>query len=239
LNRIYGKFNKNLNIPNTSTNDSIRQFINILPSQGLAMVSYSDTKYADYWNNYNIQGEKELRSAVLTHLQAVFPEIPKIPKPKWLHSYYWKYGVHMWKTGIDSQKTKESIEQIFGKDIPIFIIGEAYSTNQAWIEGALETVDDVFPKIQNILKQKTHIKQHGGDDKWVKVKINNKLVKIDTSEWMNHHPGGASPFELYNHQTVNKYMKNHSQHFIDGDVTKGFKQEVINAINQYKHDSKS
>ena len=153
LNRIYGKFNKNLNINNTTTNSPIRQFINIIPSKGLAMVSYSDTNYADYWNKYSNQGERELRDAVLTHLQAVFPKIPKIPKPKWIHSYYWNNGVHMWKQNVNSEKNNKDIQQIFGSDVPIFIVGEAYSLCQAWVEGALQTVDIVLPKIQSIINQ--------------------------------------------------------------------------------------
>lgn len=231
LHRIYGKFNKNLALNNTTTNNPIRQFINVIPSEGIAMMSYSDSNYADYWNKYSIQGDKELRKAVLTHLHAVFPEIPKLPKPKWIQSYYWQYGVHMWKIGIDSLNTKQKIQQIFGPNIPFFIIGEAYSNNQAWIEGALETVDDILPKITEFIHNN---KNGGSSDQWVKVKLNNQLIKVDTSQWRNQHPGGSMPFDVHNHKLVNEFMKMHSAHYIDGDPKKGFKKSVIDAINKFK-----
>lgn len=68
-----------------------------------------------------------------------------IEKPKYLDSQYWPEGVHMWKEGVNSIETYKQIQNI-GKETQnsMYIVGEAYSMHQCWIEGALESVDNVF-----------------------------------------------------------------------------------------------
>lgn len=149
LHRIYGKFPTPWfnEIPVTTTNADIRQFIPVNTQQGLAMMSYSDNQQANMWQAAANSGERHLRSALLEQLHVVFPEITKIPNPSWIHSHYWNAGVHMWKPGYDSAKVSEELLQPFGNDMPFFIVGESYSKHQAWIEGAIETVDEVLPRL--------------------------------------------------------------------------------------------
>lgn len=161
LHRIYGQFpteNQHSwfdSIPSTTTNSHIRQFIPISRENGLAMISYSDSHHADYWQEYNKDhGDSALRTSLLQQLHVVFPEIPKIPKPIWVKSHYWHSGVHVWKPGYDSKKISEQLLQPFGKQVPFFVVGESYSMHQSWIEGALETVDHAIPRIHHYLESK-------------------------------------------------------------------------------------
>ncbi len=158
LNRVYGRFPSPKgvswfsDISRTTTDNPIRQFIPINPSKGLAKVAYSDSDYAKYWKEYADKGENELRDEILRNLNVVFPNIPKIPKPKWVHNYFWDTGVHMWKSGINSNKLRPKIQKILGKDIPFFIAGEAYSNNQCWVEGCINSIDQVLPQITSYLQ---------------------------------------------------------------------------------------
>lgn len=222
LHRIYGKFPAHKQkpwfsgIPTTTTNADVRQFIPVNAQHGLAMMSYSDSLHANRWQNYAGMGDSSLRNALLQQLHVVFPEVPNIPKPTWIHSHYWDAGVHMWKPGVDSQKVSTELIQPFGTHMPLFVVGESYSRHQAWIEGALETVDEAIPRIMDILN-----KVHGGTsvltlEEWIATKkgrlrktdleqmktmfpneswviLENKVIRV--TEWMNIHPGGRAPFE--------------------------------------------
>ena len=72
----------------------------------------------------------------------------------------------------------------------LFIVGEAYSDQQGWIEGALDSCDKVLRK----MIQKTKInyftvrqvaKHHTPDDAWVIYQ--NKVY--DITNWLDKHPG--------------------------------------------------
>jgi monoamine oxidase len=151
LNRVYGEFSSCpkpwfANLPRTTTSDKLRQFIPINNATGVAMVSYSDTRYADFWKKKSDKGVDVLKKEVLKHLHAVFPDVSSIPKPEWIGSYYWPAGVHMWKPGANADAVIPQMQNIMSR---VYIVGEAYCKIQGWIEGALESVEDVF-KNENI-----------------------------------------------------------------------------------------
>ncbi len=186
LHRIYGKFPMESNgkpwfhkIPRTTTRNPIRQFIPINNKAGLAMVSYSDSRYATDWKHHADQGTEHLQREVLQQLQVVFPNISHIPTPNWIQSYFWPQGIHLWKTGVSSDVLVPKIQQILGPEIPFYIVGEAYARHQGWIEGTLESVEAIMPLVQYHHRSKTFAKhspakQQGGHtttnafDAWLK-----------------------------------------------------------------------
>ena len=52
-------------------------------------------------------------------------------------------GVHFWNPGYKSWEVLQTMTQPVA-DFPCFICGEAYSTNQTWVEGALQTAEIVL-----------------------------------------------------------------------------------------------
>lgn len=210
LHRVYGKFSQNWfhKIPVTTTNDSLRQFIPVNGQHAIAMVSYSDTQYADYWNQYAQQGDKQLRSALLKHLHVVFPEV-KMPRMQWVQNYYWQTGVHMWKPGVDSNEAMKKIGRLMGEDVPFFVVGEAYSAHQSWIEGGLQTVEQQYPVMMQLLKHYVHesvklpsvrrtelarYMQSRGIAYWVMLRTNGKLRVLNTEPWIKQ---GTMTQELF------------------------------------------
>ena len=55
-------------------------------------------------------------------------------------------GVHFWNRGYKSWEILEKITQPVA-DFPCYICGEAYSTNQTWAEGSLQTAEIVLHKL--------------------------------------------------------------------------------------------
>jgi hypothetical protein len=136
------------NIERTTTNDALRQFIPLVAKKGFAQVSYSDSYYANYWKYYRDIDYKKLINELFVHFKIVFPEISNIVPPIYTDSQYWPEGVHMWKMGVNSEKVYQQILSIGElSNSPMYIVGEAYSMHQCWIEGALESVDNVFTRL--------------------------------------------------------------------------------------------
>lgn len=249
LHRVYGKFSSTWfdGINATTTDDSIRQFIPIDTSSSIAMVSYSDTQHADYWNQYAQLGDKQLRTALLKHLHVVFPEV-KLPRMQWVQNHYWQAGVHAWKQGINSKAVREKVQQIHGTDIPFFIVGEAYSSHQSWIEGALVSVEDVYSKTVPFLKNEAmggsqapkipRVKSRDlakfvadkGIEYWVTLRSNGKLRLMDTTEWMNKHPGGDWMFQEYNHRDITDKLN--KDHYTGDPKYKMINPRIMNYIDK-------
>jgi monoamine oxidase len=122
-------------LPKTVTDNAIRHFIPINEEKGIAMISYTDGR-----DTLRKMNERSL----LRDLRALFPE-RTIPAPLFLKLHSWRHGCSYWLplTGHDtpteaSTLSKEAIHP-FPESFPnLFVCGESFSMNQAWIEGALE-----------------------------------------------------------------------------------------------------
>lgn len=264
LHRIYGTFPVAngkpwfSGIPRSTTHTKIRQFVPVDKKTGLAMVSYSDTSNADFWKRYADQGTNALKKQLLKQLHVTFPDVDSIPEPKWLNSYYWQAGVHMWKPGVDSQSIIPQVQQILGTHSAFYIVGEAYAKNQAWMEGALESVEAIFKSlashIDNIyaanggdnarfaeyIISKNHLlakselaklKKMYPDVLWVTIRDpkDGILRLVDVTEWVRMHPGG-DVFTLRKHQDItHEFFRVPYHRDIDGNI----KSSVIDKIRKY------
>ena len=137
--RIYAKY-KNVwfkNIPKILTDNKLQFIIPIDYDNGLIQISYSDSYNANFWNN--LENENIVKIQLNKMLKEIFPN-KNIEDPEWITMHYWKAGVHFWNTGIYSKDIQNKFNNIFKKD-NIYILGETYCNRQAWIDGALETVE--------------------------------------------------------------------------------------------------
>ncbi len=60
-------------------------------------------------------------------------------------------GWHTWEPGVESAKAMTHMVQPFGKERRVFVCGEAYSSEQGWIEGALKSVELVMDRLGVLL----------------------------------------------------------------------------------------
>jgi len=142
--RIYAKYDVNKNkwikdIKKTLTDNKLQFIIPIDNKSGLIQISYSDDYIANYWN---VLTTNQIKSNLVKYLKEIFPN-ETVTEPEWITKHYWCCGAHFWKVGIKSTIIKKKIEKTF-KPKKIYIIGEIYSSRQAWIEGSLETVEKLL-----------------------------------------------------------------------------------------------
>jgi protoporphyrinogen oxidase len=134
-------------IPRTITDSPLRHIIPISSKAGSIMTSYTDAKDTEFWMAlYRKYGEKALSKRILEESEKLFKI--KIPEPHLFKLFYWKDGCSYWLPGLyDVKEASEKIMNPLPLSHPnIFVCGESYSTNQAWIESALEHTDAMLER---------------------------------------------------------------------------------------------
>lgn len=141
--RIYSIFPKGWfdKLKKSTTNNKLRYIIPIDKKSGLIMISYTDSKYAIYWKKFLNLSNKKLTKEIMLQLEKIFNF--KIDPPIYNSINYWNCGVGYWKPKYNSKKISKKILKL-NKDDNLYIIGENYSNNQGWSEGALETVNELL-----------------------------------------------------------------------------------------------
>lgn len=149
--RIYAQFDKGPDgkvwfhdLGKLTVDNDVRMIIPIDAEKGIVMISYSDNKWADKWNDLEKQ---EGIAAVNRRLRELVSEVVgfRIPLPKHTHVFYWPCGVGYWSKGADSGAIERRImEPCKG----LFVCGEHYSSgHQQWMEGALQTSKHVCSRL--------------------------------------------------------------------------------------------
>ncbi len=124
------------NIKKTTTNNNLRIVIPINKKTGSIIISYTDNKYAEYWEN-----KKNMIPLINKYIKETYNK--EIEDPIFIKKTYWKCGVGYWKKNINSKLIYKKIEKPYN-DIPLYICGENYSLIQGWIEGALLSSNNVY-----------------------------------------------------------------------------------------------
>ena len=210
--RIYAKYPKGKNgkvwfhnLPRTITDNYIRHIIPIDYESGLIMISYIDDQYARMWQSLAKLGNKILIDHLHTEIKEVLGKNP--PKPEFITSYYWSAGVHMWKPGFNINETYEKVLKPFPEE-RIYVVNEAYSKHQCWIEGSLDVCYDVIDLLGEKFKR-SKPKKGGAKNptrkskiytiqqvlrkrNWIILDIKKQLRIYDIGKWLQDHPGGAN-----------------------------------------------
>lgn len=152
LNRIYALIPKyktwvNGNPNKITTSDSlVKYIIPIDMESGLIMISYTDGRFAQYWNEISNCGQQYLKKRMCIALQNLFTnETIHINDIKYIKSHYWDNCVHFWKPGYDIHKESEKSLNPFRN---LYIATETFSLNHGWIEGSMQQIDRVLKKIR-------------------------------------------------------------------------------------------
>lgn len=225
--RIYAKYPKDKsgkvwfhNLHRTITDSYIRHIIPIDYDNGLLMISYTDGKFADMWYNLSTLGNKVLVEHLHKEIKAVLGKEP--PKPEFVTHHYWPAGVHMWKPG---QNVKDVYRRLLKPwpDEKVYVVNEAYSLHQCWVEGSLDACYDVLDMIDRSFvrgkPKKTPVKstykvytleQVLEKRNWIVLDIRGKLRIYDVSKWLQDHPGGRD--NLRKGIQANRHYQNKKKH---------------------------
>jgi hypothetical protein len=148
--RTYGKFDeRSTEIMNslingyTIVNGPLKKIIPINKEQGIYMIAYTDNKEAIYFSNKLVNKNffcKELEKSLNINEKSLKLEAIK--------SFYWEIGTHYYKPLPEKFKSRKDFINICQNPKEnIFVVGELLSTNQGWIQGALESVENIIKKI--------------------------------------------------------------------------------------------
>ena len=146
LYRMYALYKKCWfkDMPKIVTNENIQYIIPIDYDSGLIMISYTDGAYSKKWKKIIDNDDKKFtkqKKELKRQLDLIFPDI-KIEDPTHIYNHYWNHGACYWKPGIDSDKLKPKILKPTKHNL--YICGDSYSSRQAWMEGALDTSNEVL-----------------------------------------------------------------------------------------------
>ena len=153
--RIYAKYplNKITNkvwfydLPRITTNSFLRHIIPIDPTSGLIMISYTDgtdtNVFMEDKTRQILKKDEVIKKMIHDELKILFPNY-NIPQPKYFKTHLWNVGAHHWKPKCDSKQIYNKIKNPLKN---IYIVGEAFSQKQAWVEGGLETIEHIIKKL--------------------------------------------------------------------------------------------
>lgn len=125
-------------LPKTVTPSKLRYIIPIDSNKGLIMISYTDGDDTNYWRSLD---GPALQTAIQREVRREFPTL-SIPNPTYLKKHDWQGGCTYWLPG---EYDVASVSLAAHNPFPnIYVCGESISTEQAWIEGALQSVETLL-----------------------------------------------------------------------------------------------
>ena len=146
LTRIYAVYPKGrgghvwfAGLEKTITDGPRRFIIPIDEAKGLIMISYTDGP-ADTGNWKGLE-ETALRAAVQREVRALFAD-RTIPEPSYIAAHEWPGGCTYWIPG--DYDVEEDIASAMAPAKGVYVVGESVSHQQAWIEGALESAEELL-----------------------------------------------------------------------------------------------
>lgn len=110
----------------------------VIPVKNAIMISYTDGADAAYWIK---KPKGAAQREVMAAIRALLPT-HTIPDPTEFHIYPWPSGCTYWLPGSydPAQMIRESLQIGPG----LYACGESLSLKQAWMEGALDSADDLL-----------------------------------------------------------------------------------------------
>lgn len=154
--RIYGKFSKSsISLMKTYVSQTtivpgpIHKIIPMNPEHGVYMIGYSDNEGAKILSQYakNTRANREQ----LARLVEASLGMPKnMLELESIVDYYWKEGTHYYEPlrGQYIEQGRDAFIKAAQHPEPnMWVVGEMVSKHQGWVEGALESVDQIMDEV--------------------------------------------------------------------------------------------
>jgi hypothetical protein len=141
--RLYVKLDGPLNISTrlVITDKPFQKIIEIDRKECIYMISYCDNEIAEMWAR--IKDEEKIRGVVERGIKKLFGQKLKVLNKKLI---YWECGTHYFlPLDVTRYKTRdEYLSKIQNPMKNVFVVGEAFSREQGWCEGALQSVEKII-----------------------------------------------------------------------------------------------
>jgi monoamine oxidase len=119
----------------TIVDNKLQKIIKI--NDNVLMASYSDNSDALYWKKIKQQSKEKQINIVSKYLE----DLNVKGKINDIVIAFWDEGIHYYKPTKDINKT---IRKLAKPAKNIYVVGEIVSYKQGWVEGAIQSVDDLF-----------------------------------------------------------------------------------------------
>jgi hypothetical protein len=110
---------------------------------GVYMIAYTDNVPATMLHEYekNNKTNRDILCRLLERSLGLPNETLELDD---IGEYYWKEGTHYYEP-LKSHKTRDEFIKAVQHPLPnVLVVGEMVSKNQGWVEGALESVEQVL-----------------------------------------------------------------------------------------------
>ena len=168
-------------------------------------ISYSGGRMARLWNNLALQDDKSLFDHIRQKMRHLFRgDFGEFD----VRRHFWPFAYHKWKA-VPNFDLERSVAQSICPNparLPgMYCAGEAFSSTQGWMEGALQTADMVLERV----RKPTH--PTSVSSRWT-VFVEGR--PIDVSSFKGVHPGGEEALRNHIGENVDDLMAHigHSDH---------------------------
>jgi len=154
--RVYAKFDKESTeiikqiVPTyTVVPGPLQKIIPINPAQGIYMIAYSDNDKALALEKYIENTDRNRR--IFQKLIKTSLGIDENLKLIGIKGYFWSEGTHYYKpldTKSNFKTRKTFLTHIQNPHKQMYVIGEAVSRYQGWVEGGLQSVETILHKLK-------------------------------------------------------------------------------------------
>lgn len=147
--RIYGKFiGESISIMKEYVSKQVfiegklHRIIPMNKKLGVYMIVYTDNSGAVGLKKY-VENTDENRRTLCHMIENALGLQKGVLEMAAIRSFYWDIGTHYYSP-LKKEERKNFIQKIQHPCHDLWVIGECVSRNQGWVEGALESVEEVF-----------------------------------------------------------------------------------------------
>lgn len=206
LHHIYGKAPHSPSLHVKDANSLLGNSISDQYGKGWFQMSYTAGRLSRFWYSLSLSYPTLFKYLLRYLVKDVMGTKTLAPYP--IHSYFWPVAYHRWKAVPFFDLNTAVSSSVYPDPIllpRVYWAGEAFSSHQAWIEGALETAELA---VQMMLSQKTPfpVRNCFPDEVIVKGRVIGRL-----KHWSSVHPGGEAAICNHIGHDVTQYFE-HNGH---------------------------
>lgn len=166
-------------------NSPLSQVISSCYHNNWIQLSYSGGRFARQLQNLVIESKKTFEKYIKSEFLSYFPNV----FVKKIVPHFWRHAVHYWKPNLKAKENElkqKCIHPHPTKYKNLYWIGESISSVQGWMEGALQTSEDVL----ELYQKKQKVKKKPPKEY---VIYDGRILNVE--KWKEQHPGGKNLIE--------------------------------------------
>lgn len=162
---------------------------------GWYQISYSAGRVARFWYNLFINNSRRFYRLIFTEAGKISDvgDERRFFDENNVKMHFWEHAVHTWRPtpNFDVDQAVAKARQPHPYRLPgLFLAGEAFSKEQAWMEGALTTAHAAVTEFLNGAHPNPVIRRNALHRSNGHIAIDGRV--IDVSSWARVHPGGEA-----------------------------------------------